>query len=66
MEFEFVACASAVQEAVWLKKFFEHLNIAKNSKGPMILYCDSRVAITYTKDPKYHNKPNILISYITL
>ena len=22
----------------------------------MILYCDSQAAITYTKDPKYHNK----------
>jgi len=51
-----VACASAVQEVVWLKRFFEHLSIAKNSKGPMILYCDSQAAIAYTKDPKYHNK----------
>ncbi|XP_070002703.1 secreted RxLR effector protein 161-like [Nicotiana sylvestris] len=27
MEAEFVDCASTVQEAVWLKRFFEHLNI---------------------------------------
>nr|XP_033508643.1 secreted RxLR effector protein 161-like [Nicotiana tomentosiformis] len=32
MEAEFVACASAVQEVVWLKRFFEHLDIKKNSQ----------------------------------
>ncbi|XP_075086230.1 secreted RxLR effector protein 161-like [Nicotiana tabacum] len=30
MEAEFVACASAVQEVVWLKRFFEYLDITKN------------------------------------
>ncbi|OIT32280.1 retrovirus-related pol polyprotein from transposon tnt 1-94 [Nicotiana attenuata] len=56
MEAEFVACASAVQEVVWLKRFFEHLDITKNSQGPMTLYCNSQAAIAYTKDPKYHSK----------
>ncbi|XP_060190833.1 secreted RxLR effector protein 161-like [Lycium barbarum] len=56
MEVEFVACASAVQEAVWLKRFFEHLDVENNSQGSMILHCDSQAAIAYTKDPKYHSK----------
>jgi len=56
MESEFLAYASAIQEIVWLKRFFQHLSIAKNSKGPMILYCDSQAAIAYTKDPKHHSK----------
>lgn len=56
MKAEFVACASAVQEAVWLKRFFKHLDITKNSQDPMTLYCDSQVAIAYTKDPKYQSK----------
>ncbi|OIT35881.1 retrovirus-related pol polyprotein from transposon tnt 1-94 [Nicotiana attenuata] len=56
MEAEFVACGSVVQEAVWSKRFFEHLDITKNSQDPMTLYCDSQVAIAYTKDPKYHSK----------
>ncbi|OIT40009.1 retrovirus-related pol polyprotein from transposon tnt 1-94 [Nicotiana attenuata] len=56
MEAEFVACASAVQEAVWLKRFFVHLDITKNSQGPMTLYYNSQAAIAYTKDPKYHTK----------
>ena len=32
------------------------MSIAKNSKCPMILYCDSLAALAYTKDPKYHSK----------
>ena len=49
---EFMACVYAVQEVVQLMRFFENLSIAKNSKGPMILYYNIQVAITYTKDPK--------------
>ncbi|PHU19279.1 hypothetical protein BC332_10430 [Capsicum chinense] len=52
--FGYAFLLNSVQEAVWLKRFFEHLNIAKNSKGPMILYGDSQAAIAYTKDPKYY------------
>nr|XP_016495727.1 PREDICTED: 14-3-3 protein 1-like [Nicotiana tabacum] len=33
MEAEFVACVSAAQEDVWWKRFFEHLDITKNSQG---------------------------------
>ena len=56
MKSEFVACASALQEVVWLQRFFEKLSIAMNYKGPMNLYCDSQAAIAYIKDPKYHSK----------
>ncbi|XP_069150850.1 secreted RxLR effector protein 161-like [Solanum lycopersicum] len=56
MEFEFLVCVSAVQEVVWLKRFFEHFSIAKNLKGPMILYCDSQAVTAYTKDLEYHTK----------
>ncbi|XP_070031499.1 secreted RxLR effector protein 161-like [Nicotiana tomentosiformis] len=56
IEAEFVACAFAVQEVIWLKRFFEHLDIIKNSEGPMTLYCDSQAAIAYTNILKYHRK----------
>ena len=56
MESELVACAFAVQEDVWLKRFFEHLSISNNSMDPMILYCDSQATIMYTQFPKYHSK----------
>ena len=51
-----MAFASTVQEVVWLNKLFEHLSITKDSKGPLILYCDSQKAIAFMKDPKYHSK----------
>ena len=56
MEAEFVASASAVQEAIWLKRFMDHLGVNDNAKGPIIVNCDSQAAIAYTKDPKYHGK----------
>ena len=54
MKLEFLVCVSVLQEVVWSNRFFEHLSITKNSKGPMILYYDSQVIIAYIKDLKYH------------
>lgn len=51
---------------VWLKNYFEHLKIAKNSKDHMTLNYDSQTTITYIMDPKYHNKEKKLISSIIL
>ncbi|XP_073317213.1 secreted RxLR effector protein 161-like [Primulina huaijiensis] len=56
MEAEFVACTSAVQESVWLKRFLCHLGIVSSPVGPLTICCDSQSAIAYTKDPKYHEK----------
>ena len=41
------------------KKLFgqrDSLSIAKNSKDPMILYCNSQETIAYTKDPNCNSK----------
>lgn len=62
MEVEFVASASAVEEAIWLKFFLQHLRIVTITHEVVTIYCDNRATIAYTKDPKYHGKPNILIS----
>ena len=56
MEAEFVACSAAVQEAVWLKRFLEDLDVSKGMGKPVTVYCDSQAAIAYTKDSKYHSK----------
>ena len=56
MEAEFVACTAAVQEAVWLKRFIEHLGFGNESTNPVLIHCDNTAAIAYTKDPKYHSK----------
>ena len=56
MEAEYVACSSAIQEAVWLRRFLQHLKIVKTTFELMMIYCDSMVALAYAKDPKYHGK----------
>ena len=47
MKSEFVACVCALLKDIWSKRFLECLNIAKNSKGPIILYYASQATITY-------------------
>ena len=56
MEAEYVACSTAVQEAVWLRRFFQHLEVVKDASDPMTIHCDSTAALAYAKDPKYHGK----------
>ena len=56
MESEYVACAAAVQEAVWLKRFLQCLGITAHSEEAVTLYSDSTAALAYAKDPKYHGK----------
>jgi hypothetical protein len=56
MEVEYVACSVAVQEAVWLRRFFHHLEFVKDTSDPVTIHCDSIVALAYAKDPKYHGK----------
>ena len=56
MEAEYVAYTLAIQEAVWLKRFLQDLEVVKTTFELVILYCDSMAALAYTKDPKYHGK----------
>ena len=56
MEVEYVTCSAAVQEAVWLRRFFQHLEVVKDALDPMTIHCDSIAMLAYAKDPKYHGK----------
>lgn len=56
MEAEYVACSAAVQEAVWLRRFLQHLEIVTDASDPVTIHCDSTAALAYAKDPKYHGK----------
>ena len=51
MESEYVASCSAVQEAVWLKRFLIHLNLVPTEKAT-IIFSDSTSSIAYSKNPK--------------
>jgi hypothetical protein len=56
MESEYVACSAAVQEAVWLRRFFQRLSVTALADEAVKIYSDSMAALAYTKDPKYHGK----------
>ena len=56
MDAEYIACSAAVQEAVWLRQFLEHLKVIVGASNPVTIYCDSTAALSYVKDPKYHGK----------
>ena len=56
IEAEYVACSTAVQEAVWLRRFFQNLEVVKDASDPVTVHCDSMAALAYAKDSKYHGK----------
>jgi hypothetical protein len=56
MEAEYVACSAAVQEAVWLRRFLQHLEIVRDALDPVTIHCDSTATLAYAKDPKYHGR----------
>ena len=56
MKSKYVACSAAVQEAVWLRRFLQRLGVTAHAKNVLLLYSDSRSALAYAKDPKYHGK----------
>ncbi|OIT31314.1 retrovirus-related pol polyprotein from transposon tnt 1-94 [Nicotiana attenuata] len=56
MKAEYVALASAAQEAVWWKMFLENLLDITENTEPVLVYCDSEATISSNKDPKFHCK----------
>ncbi|KAK4372996.1 hypothetical protein RND71_008380 [Anisodus tanguticus] len=56
MKAEYVALASATQEAVWLKKFLENLFDIAEDVELVLVFCDSETPISSTNDPKFHCK----------
>lgn len=56
MEAEFIACSSSVQEAVWLRRLLESLQVTPEASCPVTIHCDSQACIAFLKDPKYHGR----------
>ena len=56
MEAEFIACSAAVQEVVWLRRFFRNLGIRGDCVESITVHCDNQAVIAFTKDPKYHSR----------
>ncbi|CAA7036896.1 unnamed protein product [Microthlaspi erraticum] len=56
MEAEFIACSASIQEAVWLRRFLQILQVTTEAYSPMTVHCDSQACIAYMKDPKYYGR----------
>ena len=51
MEVEYIACSSAIQEAVWLKIFLQDLEVVKTGFELVTLHCDNMAVLAYARDP---------------
>ena len=51
-----MACLAAVQEAIWLRRFLQRLDVTVHAVDAVLLYFDSTSALAYAKNPKYHGK----------
>uniref|UniRef100_A0A2N9FJ35 Integrase catalytic domain-containing protein n=1 Tax=Fagus sylvatica TaxID=28930 RepID=A0A2N9FJ35_FAGSY len=47
MESEYVACSAAVQEAVWLRRFLQRLDVVASAMDPVTIYSDSMATLAY-------------------
>uniref|UniRef100_A0A2N9GHN6 Uncharacterized protein n=1 Tax=Fagus sylvatica TaxID=28930 RepID=A0A2N9GHN6_FAGSY len=47
MESEYVACSAAVQEAVWLHRFLQRLDVVASAMDPVTIYSDSMATLAY-------------------
>ena len=56
MEAEYVACSAAVQKVVWLRSFFQNLEVVKDASNLVTVHCNSMAAPANAKDSKYHGK----------
>ena len=56
MEVECVACSVAIQEVVWLRSFFQNLEVVKDASNLVTVHCNSMAAPANAKDSKYHGK----------
>lgn len=56
MEAGHVAYLATIKEVVWLRRFFQNLEVVKDASDPVTVHCDSMVALAYAKDSKYHGR----------
>jgi hypothetical protein len=54
-EAEYVALASAAQEALWLRQLLGDLTMNQSAK-PILIFEDNQSAIAMTKNPQYHGR----------
>jgi hypothetical protein len=56
MKAKFVTFSATVQEAIWLRRFLNHLGFCENETDSVLIHNDSQATISYKKDLNYHSK----------
>lgn len=56
MDAEYIACAEAAKEAVWIRNFINDLRIPGVHINTVPLYIDSNSALKLTRNPEFHSK----------
>ena len=56
MEAECIVACEAVQESVWLKKFYTDLEVVPKMEKPLVLYCDNSGAMANSKESRSHKR----------
>ena len=56
MEAKYIAACEAAKESVWLKKFYNVLEVVPNMEKPLVLYYDNNGAVANTKEPRSHKR----------
>ena len=52
MFLKYVACSTVVNEAVWLRKFFQHLRVTTLADDAGKIYSDNMTTLAYVKGAK--------------
>ena len=55
-EAEYMALASAAQEAIWMQKLMLELGQQEDGIRPTIIYEDNQSAISISKNPQFHGR----------
>ena len=56
MEAEYIAACEVAKEAVWLKKFYTHLDVAPEVEKPLVLFYHNSEAIANSKEIRSHKR----------
>ncbi|KAA3468613.1 laccase-2-like [Gossypium australe] len=56
VEAEYVAAAAAVNQAIWLRKILDDLNL--HQEGATEIFCDNKSAVAIAKNPVFHGRTN--------
>lgn len=56
MDAEYIACAEAAKEAIWIRNFINDIRIPGEYIDTVPLYIDNDAALKLTRNPEFHSR----------